>query len=70
MTFGRVGICLQDVYGGMDADVAGVGREGVVGYGRMGGPCVFRVGSRARARNKKGKGWNGGVEGRGDEGYV
>ena len=38
---GRVGICLQDVYGGMDADVAGVGREGVVGYGRMWGTvCV------------------------------
>ena len=31
------GICLQDVYGGMDADVAGVGREGVVGYGGMWG---------------------------------
>ena len=63
-----MGICLQDVYGGMDADVAGVGREGVVGYGRMRGTvCVPSRGlACARARvcvDKKGKGWNGGVEG-------
>ena len=65
-----VGICLQDVYGGMDADVPGVGREGVVGYGRMwGAVCVSSRGlACARMRRQKGEGLEWGVGGRGDRG--